>query len=958
MSIHRLSFILLLATCMFACNTEPETREMPPITREYCLIAYMTGYIGSGGEIEGIRNPVLQMIKGEHVRITMVNGETMTHDVTLEKGRSQSASIIEQGDSTSITFIAAEDDIYYCSIPGHRNAGMVGAIKIVDPTLSAGVVIGQIPLIDSIKANFDFEYNTLEDWTATGTAFNYQPTSDRAMHIYESERMTDVRPSGEYFVVSGGTLQYKDTGTLTSVPFEITHPFASFKVAGGALKETRVELVDAVTDSVFFEITGNNSHRLRPVVVELEDRIGQEMYIRLIDREDGATGISYVRENVWAHISFDDFRFYPQRPFFIDELKSEDIVILPPRDIVKNAGLSGTEAAAAMEAPQGFTITLAASEPQIIRPIAFTMDHRGRLWVAESHTYPVRAPEGQGQDKIYIFEDTDGNGTLDKRTLFYDGLNLVSGIEVGLGGVWIGAAPELLYIPIDDSGSEPAGKPEILLDGWGYQDTHETLNSLAWGPDGWLYGTQGVFTHSNVGKPGATDEERQPINAGVWRYHPTKKEFEVFAWGTSNPWGIDFNQYGHAFITACVIPHLYHMVQGGRYQRQAGRHFNPYVFDDIKTIADHVHWVGDNGPHAGNFRSSAAGGGHAHAGAKIFQGAEHWPQEMRHSILMNNIHGYRANSDILKRDGSGYTASHGPDFINTHDSWSQWLDFEVGPGGSMYAIDWYDKNQCHSSNPDVHDKSLGRIFHISYTGDEHIMIDLSEKSDLELVQYQLHPNEWYVRQSRTLLQQRGGSSETHAALLDILNNHEDATRRLRALWTLHVTKGLTKEDLLGLMDHENEYIRSWAIQLMGEDRSFSDATLDKLAQMAMDESNAMVRLYISSVAQRIDPEQRWDIIAGLSSHYADVNDHNLPLMNWYAFEPLIDLDMERAMELAMAAEQPTLVQFTIRKIGMLDTDMARRVLQDAQTRMEDKFTDEKNHEIREELDLQLSMAHH
>src|SRR5690606_9046854 len=239
---------------------------------------------------------------------------------------------------------------------------------------------------------------------------------------------------------------------------------------------------------------------------------------------------------------------------------------------VKNAGLSGTEAAAAMQSPQGFTITLADSEPQIIRPIAFTMDHRGRLWVVESHTYPVRAPEGQGQDKIYIFEDTDGNGTLDKRTLFYDGLNLVSGIEVGLGGVWIGAAPELLYIPIDDSGSEPAGKPEILLDGWGYQDTHETLNSLAWGPDGWLYGTQGVFTHSNVGKPGATDEERQPINAGVWRYHPTKKEFEVFAWGTSNPWGIDFNQYGHAFITACVIPHLYHMVQGGRYQRQAGRH--------------------------------------------------------------------------------------------------------------------------------------------------------------------------------------------------------------------------------------------------------------------------------------------------------------------------------------------------------------------------------------------------
>src|SRR5690606_22146553 len=261
-----------------------------------------------------------------------------------------------------------------------------------------------------------------------------------------------------------------------------------------------------------------------------------------------------------------------------------------------------------------------------------------------AHTYPVRAPEGQGKDRILIFDDTDGDGTLDSRTVFMEGLNLVSGIELGLGGVWICAAPYLLYIPIDESGSAPAGEPEILLDGWGLHDTHETLNSLTWGPDGWLYGDQGVFTHSMVGKPGTAEEDRVPFNAGVWRYHPTKKIFEIFACGTSNPWGVDFNQYGHAFVTACVIPHLYHMIQGARYQRQSGKHFNPYTFDDIKTIADHVHWVGDNGPHAGNFRSASAGGGHAHAGARIFQGAEHWPEEMRHTILMNNIHGYRSNS--------------------------------------------------------------------------------------------------------------------------------------------------------------------------------------------------------------------------------------------------------------------------------------------------------------------------
>ena len=103
-----------------------------------------------------------------------------------------------------------------------------------------------------------------------------------------------------------------------------------------------------------------------------------------------------------------------------------------------------------------------------------------------------------------------------------------------------------------------------MLDGWGYHDTHETLNSFHWGPDGWLYGTHGVFTHSNVGKPGTPDKDRTKVDGGVWRIHPVTKKFELFAEGTSNPWGIDFNDYGHAFITACVVPHLYHVIQGGK----------------------------------------------------------------------------------------------------------------------------------------------------------------------------------------------------------------------------------------------------------------------------------------------------------------------------------------------------------------------------------------------------------
>ena len=132
--------------------------------------------------------------------------------------------------------------------------------------------------------------------------------------------------------------------------------------------------------------------------------------------------------------------------------------------------------------------------------------------------------------------------------------------------VFVGAVPWLLHIPVKetDNGPQPAGDAVKLLEGFAWQDTHEMLNTFTWGPDGWLYGCHGVFTHSHVKVVGAPDSERQFINAGVWRYHPTKKRFEVFAEGTSNPWGIDFNEFGHCFIEACVIPHLFHMIQGGR----------------------------------------------------------------------------------------------------------------------------------------------------------------------------------------------------------------------------------------------------------------------------------------------------------------------------------------------------------------------------------------------------------
>jgi putative membrane-bound dehydrogenase-like protein len=886
------------------------------VDREYTLVPTMLGYQGAGGEIDGIRNPMLWAVTGETVRITIVNGELMVHDIVLEKQAVKSAQILEKGATASITFTAKESDTYFCSLPGHRAAGMEGRLDVSDaPRVPSE---GVVPEANGRALNLDFETGTLDDWTATGDAFE----------LVKADAATEKRSgqAGVYWVSSVADNTRK--GTLSSVPFRVNHPYASFLVSGGAFASTRVELVLADDAQVIYSISGSDRAMLRPAVIDLRAYAGKDVFVRLIDDEAGAPTAVYIKPSPWAHINFDNFRFHESRPFFPGEVVPTEMSILPPVDAVLHAGLSPEEAARAMTLPKGFSVKLAASEPDVVRPIAFALDDRGRLWVAEAHTYPLRAEEGEGQDRILILEDTDGDGRLDSRKVFVENLNLVSGIEIGFGGVWVGAAPYLLFIPVEEGADRPAGPPQVMLDGWGYQDTHEMLNTFTWGPDGWLYGTHGVFTQSNVGRPEAPDSERQKINGGIWRFHPTKHVFEVFAEGTSNPWGLDFNDYGQAFTTACVIEHLYHVVQGARYKRQAGKHFNPHIYGDIKTVADHVHWVGRRGPHAGNNRSAAAGGGHAHVGAMIYLGGDNWPAEYRDAIFMNNIHGHRANTDLLQRKGSGYTATHGPDFLLANDSWSQMLNFRYGPDGSVHVIDWYDKNQCHSSNPEIHQKTLGRIFKISHDNDRWVQVDLRKLSSEALVELQLHRNDWYVRHARRILQERGPDPTVHARLEPILHDHPDVTRRLRALWALHVTDGLSERDKLDLLGDDNEYIRSWAVYLLVEGKNPSKDALRRFARLARQDQSALVRLYLASALQRVPADKRWDVVAGLSARDEDAGDQNLPLMVWYAAEPLADLDMRRALALALESKLPQFFSFTVRRIASIGTPDALRLLAD------------------------------
>jgi putative membrane-bound dehydrogenase-like protein len=773
------------------------------------------------------------------------------------------------------------------------------------PSASASKdAVGVLPkAADGQTLNLDFETGNLQDWTAVGEAFDGQPNKG------ELTRGKLAHPQGEYWIGTFERTGDAPRGVLTSAPFKVTHPFAAFLVGGGTQASTRVELVLKANDQVFFKVSGRDQEDMEQAVVDLKPVQGQEVFVRVIDDASGG----------WGHINFDNFRFYDAKPVAPKAPGSPDSY--------DHAGLSPQEAADAMILPEGFKCTLFAGEPDVAQPIAMALDDRGRLWIAEDYSYPNRVPDAEARDRILIFEDTNGDGKFDKRTVFAEKLNLVSGIAVGHGGVFVGAAPYLMFIPDANGDDRPDGPPEVLLDGWAWQDTHETLNTFIWGPDGWLYGCHGVFTHSNVGKPGTPDNERQPLNCAIWRFHPTRHEFEIFAHGTSNPWGVDFNDYGAAVSTACVIPHMYYIIQGGRYERQGGEHFNRFTFEDIKTIADHRHYAGGNGPHGGNGRSDSAGGGHAHAGAMIYLGGA-WPAEYRGEIFMNNIHGQRINMDLLKQKGSGYVASHGPDFCMANDSWSQILNLRYGPDGQAYMIDWYDKQACHDGNLDRHDRANGRIFKITYGEPKAAAVDLAKETDEQLAQRMLEANDWYVRHARRLLAERATKGavkpEAIASLKKIALENSDDTRRLRGLWALHAVGALDGELTRKFLDDKSPYVRAWAIQLDGDDpkRSIEPATLTRLEQLAASDPSPVVRLYLASRLQRLPAEQRWNTLAALASHSDDAGDHNLPDMYWYVLEPLLDKDAPRAMKLAADGQIPQLLKFSVRKLGLIGTPEA------------------------------------
>ena len=584
--------------------------------------------------------------------------------------------------------------------------------------------------------------------------------------------------------------------------------------------------------------------------------------------------------------------------------------------------LTPQEAVDMMDVKEGYKANVFASEPMITQPMAFCWDDKGRMWIAENRDYESRGYgfSNDGTSKILILEDTDGDGTVDSKKTFIENIPFPAAIAVGFDGVYIGAPPNLLYVS-DTDGDDKADHSdiEVLLTGWGIRDRHETINSFHWGPDGWLYGLEGFATPSVIRKPigkgklfnkgdafpeDLLDADGVDINGGVWRYHPTKHKFEVVAHGFSNPWGVDYDAKGQMFITACVIPHMFHIIPGGIYQRQGGSHYNPYIYEDIQTIVDHRH------------RS-------AHGGARIYQ-SDAFAEEEQGRVFMANIHEHAILSDILKPNGSGFTASHGDDFMNANNA--QWIGFsmEVGPEGGLYVLDWHDGDIC---GKEVMHKETGRVYRIMPEENnaeqwDGRYDDLRKLSDLALVELQTSKSNWHAQRSRVILQNRAHNRSLdedavkRMKALVAKGNNEDL--RLRALWTLHITQNFSDGFLLELLEDKDQYVRAWAIQFVTEDPDYGEKTVAAFEKLSESESSPVVRLYLAAALQRLAPSDRWKIAEHLVTYKDDAEDPNIPYMIWFGIEPLVTDNKARSLEMAKKSKLP-----------MISKNIARRLVDDS-----------------------------
>lgn len=558
-------------------------------------------------------------------------------------------------------------------------------------------------------------------------------------------------------------------------------------------------------------------------------------------------------------------------------------------------GSTPTSAAVAVEGfllREGFELELVAAEPAVEQPLSLAWDARGRLWAVLYRQYqfpaglkiveydnhlrarfdkvPLPPPHGEkGDDIIRVFEDADGDGKFESHKDVITGLNIATSVAIGAGGIWVANPPYLLFYPDADGDDVPDSDPVVKLAGFGIEDTHSVMNSLVWGPDGWLYGVNGSTTTGKVVDP-ASGKEVTWQGQMVWRFDPATSRFEIYAEGGGNTFSLEIDEKGQVFSgTNGGKTRGMFYPQGSYGSKSWGKHgplTNPYAFGYF----EHMKHEGDERRFPQAFT--------------IYE-AELFGEELQGRIVAPNSLHNLVWSSRLERDGSTYRTVDEANPVETSDRWFRPVYAGLGPDGAVYMADWYDSRLSHVRPVDDWHKTSGRVYRLQPGGSKPVYEegDLSRSSSGELINlFSTNFNRVVRRRAMLELGWRGDTS-VNSELISLVEEAEPQSS-LEALWALNLLGGLDDTLAAKWLTHPDADVRRWVVRLVGDRREADSALATALADLALSEADVQVRVQLAASAKRLPPAEALPMIEGLARHREDLTDPHQPLMIWWGLE--------------------------------------------------------------------------
>ena len=601
----------------------------------------------------------------------------------------------------------------------------------------------------------------------------------------------------------------------------------------------------------------------------------------------------------------------------------------------RRGGLPPADSLAGMRTPSDLEVDLLVAEPGIEQPVFLNFDERGRMWVVEYRQYPEPAgleavsrdrfwriiydrkphPPGHpeftpGLDRITIHEDTDGDGAFDSNKTFVEGLNLATSVVTDQDGVWVLNPPYLLYYPDADGDDVPDSDPIVHLDGFGIQDTHSVVNSLCWGPDGWLYGAQGSTVTSDVVVSGSDDSPISRVGQLMWRYHPEQRRYEVFAEGGGNIWSCEIDGQGRLIAGTNDFHVAYFYLQGGFYKKNFGKHgalSNPHAYDYFMGI-----------PSPGHRRISNA--------VVRYEGATLPPRYHDSLIYLGTLQG-RVGAHDLELAGLHFQGTPIDAMLEAEDRWFRPVYFETGPDGALYIADWYDQQVNHYRNHEGNISKLdGRIFRLRAKDSRSLgTIDFNTIGTHELVDILNYRNRWWRETARQQLRHREDRSTAAPRLNQILRT-EPGQYALEALWGLNLIGAFDPAAFDVAITHRHPAVRRWAIRLIGDEANPTPDQVDKIAAALTLESDPEVLSQAISSSARFPAPLALRLLTLISQHDIIRSSPDFERVLWWAIEPFYAAHPDRVLalltELVTAhpdAPLPALAEFAMRRMANAGT---------------------------------------